>query len=102
MGEGWQRTVHGVSVCRKENGSAEITLISTFLRRGEVTGVSGRARFVAMGTDQELSEMAQLEKSEHLYGSSSSLVFTFFCFHCLPCPLQDVVPREPSLSDDVS
>lgn len=55
-----------------------------------------------MGTDQELSQMAQLEKSEHLYGSSSSLVFTFFCFHCLPCPLQDVVPREPSLSDDVS
>lgn len=55
-----------------------------------------------MGTEKELSQMAQLEKSGHLYGSSSSLVFTFFFFHGLPCPLQDVVPREPGVSHHVS
>lgn len=48
-----------------------------FLHSGEVMGVFGWAWSVAMGIDQELSQMAQLEKSAHLYSSSSSGVYLF-------------------------
>lgn len=41
-----------------------------------------------MDTNQDVSY-----GPEHVFSSSSSLVFTFFFFHCLLCPLQDVVLR---------